>query len=419
MANRICIIHPYPSRYLLESLVQAEYSVVLVCPEATAPSGVEVEAVLAVPLHLETEVTRKVLAYHAQHPIEVCVPFYEGTTSLCSRLAEQMGLPGNPPEASEASRNKYEAYVRWSRAGVRVPRTVSITGREGWKAIEAEFGYPAGVKLSDSMNSQGVGLVRNRDEFLLYEHLLREMLARPVDVDVHDDRNRMAYGRSPVKLIAQEFCRGAELGVDLFYRDDRWVVTGIFEKAPAHGPFFAETMSVSPSSFGPEVEAELGQIAADAVAALGGTVGAAHVEIRYAEDGPRVLEAGLRPGGGYTMQAVEFMRGINVPVELVRLLKGGVLPELAPLDKAALYGGIVYARSGVLRAVHGLEVFEDIPGLQTHVILHQPGERVYALPESAQPHFTYYLIGGRSRDEVLAQHRRIQETVKLEIAPLP
>jgi len=51
------------------------------------------------------------------------------------------------------------------------------------------------------------------------------------------------------------------------------------------------------------------------------------------------------------------------------------------------------------------------------MVLNQPGDRVYAMPESAQPHFAYYLIGGETREEVLEQHRRIQESIKLEIEP--
>jgi len=39
------------------------------------------------------------------------------------------------------------------------------------------------------------------------------------------------------------------------------------------------------------------------------------------------------------------------------------------------------------------------------------------MPESAQPHFCYYLIEGNSRSEVLATHDRIRAMIALEVQP--
>ena len=54
---------------------------------------------------------------------------------------------------------------------------------------------------------------------------------------------------------------------------------------------------------------ELGGLAIKGVKAMGFSEGVAHVEIRYSEDIPKILEAGLRPGGGYTAQLVERLTG--------------------------------------------------------------------------------------------------------------
>ncbi|GHG66442.1 ATP-grasp domain-containing protein [Comamonas sp. JC664] len=420
LRGRACVLHPYPNRYLIDSLNQARLDVVLVSPRDAVPPGARVATIIDVPLHDEPAVLAAVTASHREQPLELVLPLYEGCTHLSATIAEKLGLPGNARDAAEASRNKYFAYQRWSQAGVSAPRTLPLLELEGAaEVIERELGFPAIVKLADSMNSQGVGLVRNPREYDAYRDILRDMLSRPVDIDIQSDRNRLAYGRGEVKVIAQEFCKGTEVNVDILMGGGEYTVVGIFEKAPAMGPWFAETMSVSPTSLGPEKEEALGQLAIDAVKALGATVGAAHVEIRYGEEGPKVLEAGLRPGGGYTMQAIEHLTGHNMPIEVARMMSGAKAPRIVPQRKAALYGGVVYPYSGTLKSVTGLEVFQDIPGLMTHVVLHKPGDKVYALPESAQPHLTYYLIGGETRDEVLALHRRIQESIRLEIEPLP
>lgn len=419
MKRRVCLIHPYPSPYLLRCLVEGGFDVVLVTAPGTQLPDVGCGRVLDVPLHDEALVFAALAREHAARPFDLIVPFHEGTTGLAARVATRLGLPGNPVAAADASRNKHRAYEAWVRAGVPVPRTVPVKDSEGWRLVERELGYPCVIKLADSMNSQGVGLVRSRAEFVSYHSRLRALLDRPVSLDLLDDRNRMAYGRGEVKIIAQEFCPGVEVGVDLLYRDGVVITLGVFEKAPAHGPTFAETMSISPTSLGEAGEAELASIAGRAVAALGGTCGAAHVEIRLGHDGPRVLEAGLRPGGGYTMQAIERMTGINVPVTMANVLAGDSLPAPPTRRGATLYGGIVYPTSGILRRATGLEVLESTPGVIAYSVLHRPGDRVYALPESAQPHFVYYLVEAKDRVEALARHGRIQQAITIEVAPLP
>ncbi|NER48990.1 MAG: ATP-grasp domain-containing protein, partial [Symploca sp. SIO1A3] len=224
---------------------------------------------------------------------------------------------------------------------------------------------------------------------------------------------------SPIKIIAQEYCPGTEVAVDCIVTNGKSQILGIFEKAQATGPYFAEKMSISPTSLNRGEVEQISQIAADAVLALTADKSSAgHVEIRFTKEGPKVLEAGLRPGGAYTVAAVEYLTGINPYIELLKVLLGNDISVVQSNEKAILYGGIVIPKSGVLTSIQGLDIFESISELLDVKILNQPGEQVYCLPESAQPHFAYYLIGGASREEVLDKHHLIQASIHLEIADL-
>lgn len=414
--RRIGIIHPYPSARVLEQLLAHGCQIVLA--GAPAPSGLCVEAVLDAPLTDATAVVDAFTLYHARHPLEVMLPLYEGSTALTARIADRLGLRGARPEAAERSRNKYATYCRLHDAGVAVPRTVPITSVEDARNVTAELGYPAIVKLADSMNSQGVARVDDEAACASEIRGLLGLLSRPRDVDALLDRNRLAYGQGQVRIIAQSFCEGSELNVDLLFDADSHRVLGVFEKAQSSGPYFPEHMSVSPTSLTSRQEHDVCDLSLAAVRALGLGLGAAHVEIRYADGQPRVLEVGARPGGGLTVDAVQSLTGLHPVVELARLLLGGPLPPLrSDPGRAVLYGGKVYDRSGLLRRVDGVEHARALEGISNFTQLHRAGDPVFAMPDSAQPHFCYYLVEGTSREQVLATHARACELIELEIAP--
>lgn len=414
--KRVCLIHPYPSATVLGRLVAEGAEIVLAGP--AVGEGLVAESIDA-PLTEFERVAEAVLAVHARRPIDVMLPAYEGSTALTAAIAARAGLRGSTIAGAESSRNKYLTYERFSAAGVDTPTTIPVdpSGADA-ERIGREIGFPAVIKLTDSMNSQGVTRVNSPDQCGPAIADLRRLLERPREFDSRRDRNRVAYGRGEVRLIAQPFCPGIEVNIDLLFDAERHTILGVFEKADSAGPYFPEHMSVSPTSLD---EAELSRVcdlAVRAIRALDLRLGAAHVEIRFAESGPKVLEVGARPGGGLTIDAVESMTDRHSVVELARMLLGAPLPAIAPkLDRAVLYGGKVYGESGRLVKVAGVDEAKKLPGVRKFFQLHREGDDVFAMPESAQPHFCYYLVEGTSRSGVLAIHDAIRDLIQLQVRP--
>lgn len=414
--KRVCVIHPYPSAAVLGRLVGEGCQIVLVGPELSG--GLVAERIDA-PLTDFERVEEAVLAVHAKRPIDVVLPLYEGSTALTAAIAARAGLRGCTVAGAEASRNKYLTYQRLSAAGVEVPKTtpVDASGADA-ERIGREIGFPAVIKLADSMNSQGVTRVNSARECGPAIADLRRLLERPPEFNARHDRNRVAYGRGEVRLIAQPFCSGRELNIDLLFDAERQTILGVFEKADSAGPYFPEHMSVSPTSLDEHELSRVCDLAVRAVRVLDLRLGAAHVEIRFSDSGPKVLEIGARPGGGLTIDAVESLTDRHSVIELARMLLGAPLPEITPqIDRAVLYGGKVYTESGRLVKVAGVEEAKQLPGVRKFFQLHREGDDVFAMPESAQPHFCYYLVEGTSRDGVLATHDAIRELIQLEIRP--
>lgn len=417
--NRVGVIHAYPSAWLINALRDAGWQVVLIgdFPE-TSRTSLGCEAVVEVPLWDEVALMQKVEAFHQKTPFDMLLPVYEGSTVLTARLSERLGLPCYSAAAAIASRNKWIANQLWAQQDVLVPRTLPLIEMDrAWPLIERYFEGDAVLKLTDSMNSQGVVRVQNQ---AMCEQAIKQfaaMLQRSRSVAHALDRNRYAYGRSGVQILIQEYCHGPEFGVDVLIHHGHAMPLGVFGKADSNGPCFAETVSAWPTAQGPGTEEAIKAAAVRAALALGASVGCAHVEIRQTSKGPCVIEAGLRPGGAYTVRAAQLLTGVCQYRWLASALVGEPLPSVqAPLG-AALYGGVTYARSGVLTGVQGVEVFEQLDGLVDVQMLNRVGDKVYALPSSAQPHFCYYLLHGQTRAQLLERHQRIQQCVQLDIQP--
>ncbi|MCW7536900.1 ATP-grasp domain-containing protein [Aquabacterium sp. A7-Y] len=415
--NRLGVLHAYPSRWMVEALKLDAWELVLVGPgPAEQYLALGANDALVVDLGRSEEVLAKLERYHEMRPFDALLPVYEGATVLTAAASARLGLPCYPQSAAVASRNKLLAALSWDAQGVPVPRTlplpIELPDAEVWALIAIQFGGDAVLKLADSMNSQGVVRVRNAAECSRALALLRTMLGAERQADATRDRNRFAYGRGAVKLIVQEYCDGEEVGIDLVVFEGRHSVLGVFQKARSSGPCFGETLSVWPTSLGAAAEEELGRVAAQAVTALGARTAAAHVEIRYTRDGPKVLEAGLRPGGAYTVRGSEILTGVNQYRWLAAALTGGALEAPATPHGAVLYGGVVYPHSGVLKRVLGEEVFQEVRGLLDLQVLNRPGDEVFALPRSAQPHYCYYLLSGADRAAVLQAHEKIQSRLQ-------
>ncbi|MDP3705154.1 MAG: ATP-grasp domain-containing protein [Legionellaceae bacterium] len=416
--KRVGIIHAYPSAYILDSLALLNVNVVLFGPQVSDFTHECLEDSIECSLHDWQMLDEIIMAYHAKRSLDALLPIYEGAVEITAIMAKKIGVFGSDIHCAQASRNKFLSWQHWQDSNLSTPKTLDITNtHDALDRVKRELGYPAILKLADSMNSQGVILVKNDDEFNSAFTQLNNLVNSPADRSYSIDRNRNAYGRSTIKIMAQSFCEGAEVSVDVLCNGDYQVV-GLFEKAHSPGPYFAETMSIHPTSLGSKRDHELGTLAINAVKSLGFQQGIAHVEIRDSAEGPKLLEAGLRPGGAYTVMAIEHLLGINLYAMLLKIHLGIPLDTIRPSQQAALYGGIVYSRSGTLKSVHGVDVFDDMEGLLDVKILNEIGDLVFGLPHSAQPHFCYYLLTGASRHDVMSRHEYIKKTIHLDITTL-
>lgn len=411
--KNIAVVHPNPNRLDILSLKKAGANIYLISDRDHELNDL-VTSVKANPYDYR-EIEDTLLKMGLSDHINAVVPLWEGTVIETSIISNKLNLNGNSINAAIASRDKYLMSKRLGSFNVRTPKTyVACTYEELEQVAEHKIGYPVILKVPSSTNSQSVIKANNRYEL--------KSGYRDIQSIYTASENRLGNlyntNRNSIKvLIVQEYVEGKEVNIDLIYCKNTFEVLGIFEKAPMNGPYFAEYRSESPVSLSTGQTQECIFLAKEAVRALGGEIGCAHVEIRYTSNGPTVIEIALRPGGAYTAQAIEQMYGVNVPVKLSELLVSGeYIINKHHKKQACLYGGIVIDQEGVISKVTGTEILHTINEMVTYKILHKEGDYVQPLPKGSDIHFIHYLMVGDDLNKLRKNALLIGDKITTEIS---
>ena len=182
-------------------------------------------------------------------------------------------------------------------------------------------------------------------------------------------------------------CPGVEVAVEGLLVDGRLRVLAIFDKPdPLVGPFFEETLYVTPSRLAPAALTALRRSAAAAVAALGLVHGPVHVELRLNGDGVWPLEVAPRSIGGLCARSLRFGRGGEVSLEelILRHALGQPVAGLRRERRAAGVMMIPVPAAGVLAGVEGREEAAAVAGIEEVVVSVPPGHSVAPPPEGGR-----------------------------------
>jgi hypothetical protein len=169
-------------------------------------------------------------------------------------------------------------------------------------------------------------------------------------------------------------------------------VLALFDKPdPLDGPYFEETIYVTPSRLPSDAHHALESCAQRAARALGLTTGPVHVELRYNDRGPWLIEMAARPIGGRCSAGLRFGTrdsglGAGASLEEIILHHALAMP-IAALEREACASGVMMIpvpRAGVLREVGGIDAARAIPLIDAVEITAHPGETLVPWPEGSR-----------------------------------
>jgi biotin carboxylase len=310
-------------------------------------------------------------------PIDGVLPVGDRPVVLAARVARALGLRGNPPEAAQASANKVLSRERFAAAGLPVPWFIEIPPAS---LDDPRIRYPAVVKPIGLSGSRGVIRVDSREQLDAAVARVRALLARK---DVRAARTGLDD-----RLLIEGFIEGKEFAIEGVLTGGSLRAFAIFDKPdPLDGPYFEETIYVTPSALGPEEQAAVLEQVQRGASALGLTDGPLHAECRVGGGGVFLLEVAARPIGGLCARVLQFAgpaNGATVPLEeiLLRHAGGGDISIYERESQAAGVMMIPIPKRGLLKRVDGIESAARVPGVEDVRITAKPDQLLERLPEA-------------------------------------
>lgn len=325
---------------------------------------------------------------------------------VAALVADRLGLEHNSPESVAATRDKALMRRLLDGAGVAQPRFRVVDSASAVQAAAEGIGYPVVVKPVSLSGSRGVMRI---DE--------------PASLDSALDRLeaiRAGAGVDEEPILVEEFVAGPEVAVEGLLGTDGLEILAVFDKPdPLDGPFFEETIYVTPSRHPAAALAAVSTVVEQAIRALGLAFGPIHAEVRITADGPRVVEVAARSIGGLCGRSLQFgMLQQSLEVLLLRAALGMNRRGMRPVERAAGAMMIPIPEDGVLRRVAGTEAVAEVEGVTEVTITVQPGRRIRPLPEGDR--YLGFIIGrGESPAEVESALREAHGLLRIEIDPAP
>ncbi len=352
--------------------------------------------------------------YAETNPLAAILGVDDSGTVLAARASARLGLPHNAPEAVEAAADKHVMRRKFADAGVPSPNfhafninddpedVATIIGEAG------AVGYPCVLKPTRLSASKGV--MRADDPLQLIERWLRlrGLLAKEGCDDV----------------LVEAFIPGVEVALEGLLDGGQLRVLALFDKPdPLDGPFFEETIYVTPSRLPPAIQQAVARAAADASTALGLRTGPVHAELRLvqAKDGAlqslAVIEVAARSIGGLCSQTLRFVQAGASLEELILRQQLGM--ELESAEREARAGGVMMIPipgAGLLRKVSGLDEAQRVPLIEAVEITAPPNYPLIPLPEG-DAYLGFIFARGDTPEAVEAALRQAHACLQFEIEP--
>jgi predicted ATP-grasp superfamily ATP-dependent carboligase len=374
----------------------------------------------AVPLHFEeprkaaARLVEAVQGRLREHPCEqkigAILALGDRQTATAAHAARLLLLTYNSPEAVENCHSKLRQREVLQKAGLSVPDFFSFALAEPLDSVVRRVIFPCVVKPLRLAASQGVIRADNPAEFLAAVERIARLLASPeLQVTREADLDR---------LLVERYIPGREVALEGLLEAGQLRVLALFDKPdPLEGPYFEESIYLTPSRLPSGVQEQISRCAAECVRALGLSEGPLHAEFRVNDHGPWVLELAPRPIGGLCSRVLRFGPArIFLEELLIRKTLGLAGGDLQRESDAAGVMMIPVPRSGVLEKVEGLQEALAIGGICEIQITARVHDFIAAWPEGSS-YLGFIFARGRTPGVVEAALREAHGALRFSIAP--
>jgi biotin carboxylase len=372
----------------------------------------------AIPVHFEApdEAAYEVMQFvgNGNQNIDGILALGDRPAVVAAYVARGLGLFCNHPAAVEACRSKLRTREIFREAGLRTPwfRAVSLDPTP--EPALLGISYPCVLKPLSLSASQGVVRANSRDEFLAAAARIRRLLESP-EIQATREPN---LGQ----ILVEGYIPGKEVAVEGLLTEGQLRVLAIFDKPdPLEGPYFEETIYLTPSRLDAALQREITNAAAGAARALGLSYGPIHAEFRINDEGVWPLEVATRPIGGLCARALRFAPDSSTePISLEEvLLRHALSLPGSDWPRERIASGVLMIpvpKSGVLEKVEGEATAFAVPGVTSLEITARLHDYIAAWPEGSS-YLGFLFARGNSPEEVENAIRAAHSKLHFRLTP--
>jgi biotin carboxylase len=346
-----------------------------------------------------------IVVFAADRPLNAIIAVDDSGSLLAARASAALGLAHNAPDAAEAARDKFLMRTMLARAGVPSPPFQLQSTNDDLHALAERVTYPCVVKPLRLNGSRGVIRANNPPEFVAAATRLAALL-ETVDPTP-----------GPKPFLVEQFIPGFEVALEGLLDHGALQMLALFDKPdPLDGPFFEETLYVTPSRLPEVTQAAISRCAADAAAALGLREGPMHAELRVNQQGPWIVELAGRSIGGLCSKTLRF--GTDASLEELILRQACAMP-IESTDRTSAAGGVMMIPipgAGLLKRVEGVAESAGVPGIEEVDITARVNYPIVPLPEG-DSYLGFIFARGSTPAEVEAALREAHSRLRFRVQP--
>ena len=319
---------------------------------------------------------RQIEAFVERFPLDAVVGVDDDTAVLAAIAAEALGLPHNSVDSVKAARYKDVMRLVLSETDLLTPRFEVFNLQEDPALVAERVHYPCVIKPLALSASRGV--IRADDPASL-KLALREVASVISESELEPDDPAAS------QVLVEDYIPGIEVALEGLLVAGQLTVLALFDKPdPLVGPYFEESIYVTPSRLPPDSQQAIREATSKAAMALGLHEGPIHAELRLNDSGPWVVEIAARSIGGFCSRSLRF--GTETSLEEIILRQAARL-DLGCLEREAQPSGVMMIpipRGGILFGVEGCDEAQAVPGVDEVRISIPLGQEIVPVPHGSK-----------------------------------
>jgi biotin carboxylase len=348
---------------------------------------------------------RQIIAFAQELPLSGILAVDDSGSELAATAAQALDLPHNQPSAAKAARDKARMRQILKRGGLPTPWFRKFNTSDDPAEIALQVPYPCVIKPTNLNGSRGVIRADSPAEFTAAVQKLRKIIEHP-----------LAYGPQP--YLVEAYIQGTEIALEGLLDNGRLQVLALFDKPdPLVGPYFEETIYVTPSRLPLNIQEEIFRVTNEAVRVLGLSIGPVHAEMRINDQGVWIVELAGRSIGGLCSQVLRFGMEGSLEELILGQICGIRMGENRNQSTASGVMMIPIPSAGILRQVRGVEEAMAVPLIDNIELTARLNYPLVPLPEG-DSYLGFIFARGDTPEEVESALRKAHSRLEFAIDPI-